>query len=64
MSDVVKGQGGQTVDTLESERQLEKSFLWVDQQIQKLFPTFLTLCLTVEGRTLFLIIFKNELIGH
>ena len=64
MSDVVMGQRGQTVDTLESEGQLEKSFLLLNQQIQKRFPTFLTLCLTAEGRALFLIISKNERIGH
>ena len=64
MSDVVLGQGGQTVDTLESEGQLEKSFLLLDQQIQKPFATFPTLCLTVAGRALFLIISKNKQIGH
>lgn len=43
MSDVAMGQGGQTVDTLESEGQFEKSCLLLNQQIQKLFSTFLTL---------------------
>lgn len=43
VSDVVMGQRGRSVDTLESEGQLEKSCLLLDQQTQKLFSTFLTL---------------------
>lgn len=56
VSDVVVGQGGQTVDTLESEGQLGKGFPLLAQRVQTFSSHF---CLTVEGRTLFPIISKR-----